>query len=63
MSESHRDRFVRLLTRDSVTKDRRRNDYNQAIFSSADEGGYSVWSSTDLEMVLDKYDSATEEKA
>lgn len=50
-----RDEFVRLLTIDSDTKDRRRRNYNQAIF---DPSGYAIWSGTDLDMVLDKFDQA-----
>jgi len=47
--------FVRLLTVDSGT-DRRRKDYNQAIFD-ADEG-FAIFTGTDLQMVMDKFDKA-----
>lgn len=51
-----RKEFVRLLTTDSETHDRRRRDFNQAIFT-ADEG-WAIWSSTDLNMVMDKFEDA-----
>lgn len=50
-----RDEFVRLLTTDSATSDRRRRDYNQAVFLP---DGAPVWSSTTLDMVLAAYDKA-----
>lgn len=57
-----REEFIRLLTRDSVTNDRRRKDYNQAIFM-VDEcspflDGPAVFSDTSLAMVLEKFDKA-----
>jgi hypothetical protein len=51
-----RDEFLRLLTVDGETKDRRRKDYNQAIFDPKD--GWAVFNDTDLDMVLDKFDGA-----
>ena len=51
-----RDEFLRLLTEDSATHDRRRSDYNQALFDK--EQGWAIWSSTDLDMVMDKFDRA-----
>lgn len=48
--------FLRLLTVDSETKDRRRREYNQAIFD-ADEG-WAVFNGTDLDMVMQKFDRA-----
>jgi len=49
--------FVRLMTQDSETKDRRRKDYNMAIFIA--ETGQSAWAPcTDMEMVLEKFDKA-----
>lgn len=51
-----RDEFLRLLTTDSETKDRRRKDYNQAIFNA--DKGWAIWSSTDLDMVMEKFDTA-----
>jgi hypothetical protein len=54
-SDALRAEFVRLLTTDGTTRDRRRKDFNQAIF---DPEGWAVWSSTDLEMVMSKFDRA-----
>jgi hypothetical protein len=48
--------FLRLLTQDSETTDRRRKDYNQAIFDL--ERGYAIWIGTDLGMVMQKFDRA-----
>lgn len=48
--------FLRLLTVDSETQDRRRKEYNQAIFNP--EEGWAVFHGTDLDMVLDKFDKA-----
>jgi hypothetical protein len=56
MSNALRDEFVRLLTTDSPHRDRRRRDFNQAIFNA--EGGWAIWSSTDLGMVMEKFDRA-----
>jgi hypothetical protein len=56
--EKLRAEFLRLLTEDGPTRDRRRKDYNQAIFSDAEHGGYSIWSSIDLDMVMEKFDRA-----
>lgn len=53
-----REEFLRLLTQDSETKDRRRKEYNQAIFALQSDGGYAVFTQTDLEMVLQKFDRA-----
>lgn len=53
--------FVRLLTEDSETTDRRRKDFNLAVFDS--ESGAAVWSTTDLAMILDKFDHALENVA
>lgn len=56
-----REEFVRLCTLDSETKDRRRREYNQALFFPADNSiwsGCSIWSSIDLDMVLEKFDKA-----
>ena len=48
--------FLKYLTIDSETNDRRRKDYNQAIFD--DEKGYAVFNETDLDMVMEKFDKA-----
>jgi len=48
--------FVRLLTVDSPHHDKRRRDFNQAIFMAPD--GKPVWNETTLDMVLGKFDRA-----
>ena len=48
--------FLRLLTHDSDTLDRRSRDFNQAIFDA--KSGWSVFNETDLGMVMDKFDRA-----
>ena len=48
--------FLRCLTTDSVTTDRRRKDFNQAIFNA--EGGWAVFNGTDLDMVMEAFDHA-----
>jgi hypothetical protein len=48
--------FLRLLTEDSETRDRRRREFNQAIFDG--ERGNAVFNGTDLDMVMDKFDRA-----
>ena len=53
--ERLRTKFLRLLTEDSETKDGRRRDFNQAIFNPA---GWAIWDSTDLDMVMSKFDKA-----
>lgn len=54
-----RDLFIRRMTIDSETTDRRRKDFNQAIFHYDDDGGtYPVWYPTDMEMVLQCFDDA-----
>lgn len=50
-----RTEFLRLLTTDSKTKDARRKEFNQAIFSTE---GYAIWTQTDLDDVLSKFDKA-----
>lgn len=56
MSDELREEFLKLLTVDSESGDRRRKGYNQAIFDAED--GFAVWTSTDLGMVMDKFDQA-----
>jgi hypothetical protein len=51
--------FLRLLTEDGPSSDRRRKDFNQAIFD-ADEG-WAVWERTTLDMVMEKFDKAVKE--
>jgi hypothetical protein len=47
-----REAFLRRLTVDSDHRDRRRRDYNQAIFMPFEAGGHTVWTGTDLDMVM-----------
>lgn len=56
MYEKLREAFIKRLTVDSPCHDRRRSDFNQAIFD-ADEG-WACFNGTDLYMVLDKFDAA-----
>ncbi len=51
--------FLTYLTEDSITQDRRRKEYNQAIFDA--EEGWAVFNGTDLDMVLEKFDKAVKE--
>lgn len=61
MSE-FRDMFVKRMTVDSETSDRRRKDYNQAIFHFNDDGStYSCFYETDLDMVLQCFDDAVKD--
>ena len=53
-----REEFLRLLTVDSQTQDRRRRDYNQAIFAPEEAGGWAVFNGTDLHMVMRAFDRA-----
>lgn len=56
-----RDEFIRLLTTDSETQDRRRKDYNQALFMQSDDpyfDGKQAWTGIDLWMVIEKFDKA-----
>ena len=74
-TEALRAEFVRLLTEDSETRDRRRKEYNQAIFMPDASGspdyatrgvfysGKAVWSETTLDMVLYKFDKAVKNLA
>jgi hypothetical protein len=53
--------FLRRLTVDSETRDRRRREFNIAIFDA--EGGWAIWSSTDLDMVMAAFDAAVRDVA
>lgn len=55
MIEELRAEFLRMLTQDGGTTDRRRKEYNQAIFMPE---GHAIWTETDLSMVMDKFDKA-----
>tara|TARA_Y100000310_G_scaffold58000_1_gene53159 strand:- start:6252 stop:6452 length:201 start_codon:yes stop_codon:yes gene_type:complete len=59
MMERLRALFLTYLTEDSITQDRRRKEYNQAIFDA--EEGWAVFNGTDLDMVLEKFDKAVKE--
>jgi hypothetical protein len=56
-AEALRTEFLRLLTENSITTDRRRKDYNQAIFDPRE--GWAVFTNTSLDMVMAKFDRAT----
>lgn len=53
--ERLRAEFTRLLTTDSPHNDRRRRDFNQAIFMA---DGKPVWTETTLDMITDRFDKA-----
>lgn len=60
MSEERlREEFLKGLTVDSETRDRRRKEFNQAIFDA--ERGYAIFNGTDLGMVMEKFDQAVKE--
>ncbi len=62
--ENLRRLFLKYLTEDSETHDARRKEFNQAIFidpSDTFSGGMQVFNSTDLDMVMDKFDKALKE--
>lgn len=51
--------FIKRMTVDSETKDRRRKDYNQAIFGYRSDGGtFPCFEPMDMDMVLDCFDNA-----
>lgn len=56
MARDLREEFLRLLTVDSEHHDRRRKDFNLAIFDP--ERGYAIWVPVDLNMVMSKFDKA-----
>lgn len=56
--------FIQRMTVDSDHHDRRRRDYNQAIFGYIYPGRpetYPVWTYTDMEMVLKCFDDAVKD--
>lgn len=54
-----RDLFIKRMTIDSECQDRRRRDYNQAIFADYGRGEYEqVFNGTTMEMVLQCFDDA-----
>lgn len=57
-----RDCFIKRMTVDSETQDRRRKDYNQAIFCDYGRGEHDqVFCGTTMEMVLDCFDNAVKD--
>jgi hypothetical protein len=56
-----REEFVRLLTEDSETNDRRRKEYNQALFDP--ETGREIWTSLNLDMIMHTFDRAVKNVA
>jgi predicted metal-dependent hydrolase len=54
-----RDLFLKRLTIDSKHNDRRKTDYNQAIFDY--DTGYQCFNGTDLIMVMEKFDLAVKD--
>ena len=65
--EELRELFIKRMTIDSDHNDRRRKDFNQAIFGWSDEGDkipkktYQVWSEMDMDMVLRCFDDAVKD--
>lgn len=54
--------FIKRMTEDSETQDRRRKDYNQAIFGYRDDGTtYQAWDTVDMDMVLECFDNAVKD--
>ena len=51
-----RTEFLKCLTIDSKINDRRRKEYNQAIFDK--DKGWQVFNNTNLFMVMEKFDKA-----
>lgn len=54
-----REIFLKYLTEDSKTRDKRCKDFNQAIFDK--EEGWAVFTGTNLDMVMEKFDAAINE--
>ena len=54
--------FIKRMTVDSKHNDRRRKDFNQAIFGYNEDGStYPVWSEMDMDMVLQCFDDAVKD--
>lgn len=49
--------FIEAMTLSSSHNDKRRKDYNDAIFDATT--GEAIWNDMDIEMVLDKFDKST----
>lgn len=59
-----RELFIKRMTVDSENQDRRRRDYNQAIFFYIDDGSMGtapVWNEIDMDMVLLCFDNAVKD--
>ena len=57
-----RELFIKRMTEDGETQDKRRKDYNQAIFGFWDDGStYQVFNDTDMNMVLRCFDDAVKD--
>lgn len=57
-----RELFIKRMTEDGETQDKRRKDYNQAIFGFWDDGStYQVFNDTDMKMVLRCFDDAVKD--
>lgn len=60
--EELRELFIKRMTVDSDHNDRRRKDFNQAIFCYKDDGStYACWYGTDMDMVLQCFDNAVKD--
>lgn len=60
--ERLRNLFIKRMTEDSDTQDRRRKDFNQAIFGFNDDGStYECFCKTDMDMVLRCFDDAVDD--
>ena len=59
MYDGLRAAFVKRLTVDSPHRDRRRKDFNQAIFDA--EKGFACFNGTDLDMILEKFNLAVKD--
>ena len=57
-----RELFIKRMTIDSEHNDRRRKDYNQAIFCDYGRGEHeAVWNETTMEMGLQCFDDAVKD--
>lgn len=57
-----RELFIKRMTVDSESQDKRRRDYNQAIFGlKADGSSYPIWNYIDIDMVLQCFDNAVKD--
>lgn len=58
-----RELFIKRMTVPSVTRDRRRNDYNKPIFTNIDGNGKfrTLYVRMDMDMVLQCFDDAVKD--